>query len=83
MSYASITTDIFQSFDVCVNFSLQIAFDVKILFDVLPEKTYLLLGKVLDANVGGYTGGFKYLRGSGTADTINIGKSDFKPFLAG
>lgn len=56
MSYASITTDIFQSFDVCVNFSLQIAFDVKILFDILPENTYLFFGQILDADVGGNAG---------------------------
>lgn len=52
MTHSAITTDLHKTLDVERDFAVKVAFYHDVMLDISSEGVFLLLGEVLDANVG-------------------------------
>ena len=82
MAKTAITANIHHALDIHLDFTTQIAFDHEVLCDVIPNRGHLRLGQVTDLGAGIYIACDQCLSCKRPTDPMNIGQSNFDPFVA-
>jgi hypothetical protein len=81
MSQATVGTNVHKSFDVHCQFAAQIAFNSILLLDGLTQPRNLVLSQILYARIRVNSCRLYNFFRRGQPNTIDIGQSDFDPFV--
>src|SRR5262249_43435060 len=76
MARAAIAADFHQPLDVHRDFLAQVAFDAALLLDDPADLAHVVLGEVLDADVGAQAGILEDAARADAADAVDVGQSD-------
>ena len=82
MTNAAIAADVFKSLDVKLDLTVKIALDLDIFVYIGTKRVLLLVGQVLDANVGIDVRRFKNFDRRGTPDTVDVSQTDLNTFFS-
>ena len=82
MAYAAETADFDQSLDIKRYVAAQVAFHDEMMIDILSDLRFVAFGKVADADVRINAGYLTDVRGSLSADAIDIGKGNFNALIS-
>ena len=81
MSYTAVATDFYHSLDVDRNVTTEVTLYNVVVFDFITELGNVIFCEILAASIRIDTGLFKdFVRGC-SADTVDIGKTDFNSLL--
>ena len=83
MTQAAVAADLAQTLDVHSGLTTQVTLDDIVMLNCITQQGLLILGQVLDTDIGVDTGDFQDLGSAGGSDAINIGQRNFDPLLAG
>ena len=83
MTQAAVAADLRQTLDVHSGSAAQVTLDQILLLDNLTQLSLLVIGQILDANVGIDAGLSQDLLGAGSADAVNISQTNFNTLFAG
>jgi hypothetical protein len=82
MTQTPITANFHQALDIHLHFTSQISLDGDILCDIVAEGRDFLLSEIPDLRVGTNPGGKKRLASCGSAYTVDVRQTDFRPFIS-
>ncbi len=83
VALAAVAVDFDHTLDVERDFSSQVALDKVVVLDDLTQLRDVVLGQILDADVGVDAGFLENLVRARSADTVDIGQTDLDAFCVG
>ena len=83
MTQATVAADFGEPLDVHRGLTAQVTFDGVLVLDDFTELCFVIFGQVLDAGIRVDTGLCQDLLGSGQANALDIGQSNFNSLFAG
>ena len=76
MTHAAIAADLSQALDVQSHFTAEVALDPIVLVDHFTQRGFLILGQILDADVGINVGELQNFLCASSADAVDVSQTD-------
>ena len=83
MTHASVAADFHKTLDIERNLTAEITLHLQVVFDIFSELRHVGLRKILHADIRIDAGLLQDLVGSHSADTKDVGQSDFDALFSG
>jgi len=83
MTDTAVAADLSQALDVQRNLTAEVALNGEMFVDDVTKSSFLIFGQVLDADVRVDAGHLEDLLRTSSANTVDIGQTDFDSLLTG